>query len=101
MNVEELVEPGDLEDLEDLRINVRELELALLFLDAFLQGDEHAQGSAGEVLHVAETEEQIAALTLHKLVQLFLNLVDAHFVEDLAIRELDQGDSRKVPDFDS
>src|SRR3972149_1683253 len=57
LDVEQLVEPGDLEDLEDLGLDVGQDQLALPLLDLVADVDEHREGGAGHVLDVLEVQQ--------------------------------------------
>src|ERR1700733_10336222 len=58
LDVKELVEPGDLEDFVDGRVDAAQHQLAAGGGHLLVERDELAEGGAREVLDVAEVEEQ-------------------------------------------
>src|SRR5689334_23074290 len=62
LNVEELIELGDLEHFVDVRVDVAQDELAARRLDLLVQGDELAERGAGKVFDVAEVQEDLRAV---------------------------------------
>src|SRR5262249_20749964 len=97
LDVEELVQLGDLEDLVDLGIDVGQDQPAAGRLEFLVQGDELAQGGAGEVLDVAEVEQELAAAFLvHQAEELIADDLDVLLVQDLAVDEVDHGDIADV-----
>src|SRR5262249_57860366 len=72
LDVEQLVQLRDLEDLVDLRVNVAQDQPAAHRVDLLVERDELAQGGAGEVLDVAEVQQQLApAQLVHEAEELF------------------------------
>src|SRR3954454_18436624 len=59
VDFKDLVEPGDPEDLEEIGMDAAELELTLDHAHFLLEVDQLAQRGAGEVLDVAEIEEEL------------------------------------------
>ena len=93
VDLEDLVEPGDPEDLEEVGVDAAELELALDRPDLLLEVDQLAQRGAGEVLHVAEVQQDLLVpLVLHQAVELVADLLDVLLGDDLGIDEADDRD---------
>src|SRR3972149_1588153 len=89
-NVEQLVQPRDLEDLEDLRVNVGQDELPAALGPLLADGDQNAQRRAGQVLDFAEVEQEPrGCLGSDEVGQPLLDLVDRQLLEDLAVLALD------------
>src|SRR5262249_34899376 len=57
LDVEEPVEPGDLEDLVDLGVDVAQDQAAARGLQLLVERDELTQGGARQVFHVAEVQQ--------------------------------------------
>ena len=99
MDLEELVEPGDHEDLVDLRIDVGQAELAGAVAHAVVDGDQRAQRGRGEVVDVGEADEQLGGVgPVDQRGDLLADGLDVRLVEDVAIDELDRGDAVSVRD---
>src|SRR5262249_34822708 len=64
VNLEELVELGDLEDLKNLRGDIAEDQLPPRTLQLLVQRDQLPQRGAREVLHVAEVQQELPTTDL-------------------------------------
>src|SRR5262245_1991209 len=64
LNVEELVEPGDREDLINFRLEIAHLHLARVGLGLFVENDQLVEGRRGEEFDVVEVEQNVLALFL-------------------------------------
>jgi hypothetical protein len=96
LDVKELVQFGDLEYLVNLGVNVAEDQPAADTLQFLVECDQFAEGSAGEVLNIAEVQEQLAAVLLFdETEELFADDLNVLLVQNLAIDEVDD---RYVPD---
>src|SRR3954454_7422761 len=92
VDLEDLVEPGDPEDLEQVGVDAAELELPLHRTDLLLEIDQLAQRGTGEVLHVAEVQQELLmTLVFHKAIELVTDLLNVLFRHDLGIDEADHG----------
>src|SRR5438105_1693237 len=96
MDIEDLVQLGDLEDLVYLRIDVTQDQAAACRLQLLVERDQLAQGRAGQVLDVAEVQEDLlAARFIDQAKELFADQLDVLLIEDLAVGEIHD---RDVPD---
>src|ERR1051325_10815691 len=87
LDVEQLVELGDLEDLVNLRVDAAQDQPAAGGIHLLVQGDELAQRGARQVFDVAEVQQQFAAPQLvHQAKQLFADQLNVLLVQDLLIR---------------
>ena len=87
LDVEQFVELGDLEDFEDLVVDIAHHQLAAGRIDFLVEGDELAQGGAGEILDIAEIQQDfLAAQLIDQAEKVFADLLDVLLVEDLACR---------------
>src|SRR5579864_7397849 len=92
LDVEELVELGNLEHLVDVRVDVAEDELAAGGLDFLVQSDELAESGTGEVVDIAEVEQDLAPAELvDQAEEVFADLLNVLLVEDLAVDEVHDG----------
>src|SRR5262249_26881101 len=99
-NFEEPVELGDLEEFVNLGGDVAQHELAAGRLELLVQGDQLAQGGAGEVLDVAEVEQDLAAADLlDQAEELLADDLDVLLVENFAIDKVHDGDVTDVLDL--
>jgi hypothetical protein len=97
VNLEHLVEPRDPEDLEKVRVNTAELQLAFDGARFPLEVDQLAERGAREVLNVAEIEQQIpVTFVLNQAIELVANLLDVFFGDNLRFDETDNGHSVNV-----
>src|SRR4051812_34206036 len=93
VDLEELVELGDGENLVDLGVDVGEAELAALGVDLVADGDQGPEGGRGEVVDVAEADEQAGpGAGLDQGGEFLPDVLDVGLVEDVAVDELDLGD---------
>src|SRR5262249_52982905 len=100
LNVEQLVQLGNFKDLVDLRIDIAQDQPAADRVHLLVEGDEFPQGRAGEVLDIAKVQEQFTAAQLvHKTEKLFTDDLNILFVQDLLIREIDDGHVTDVFNF--
>jgi hypothetical protein len=102
LDVEKLVQLRDLKHLVNLRIDVAQNQLALGSVDLFVERDEFAEGSAGQVFDIAEIQNQFAAPELiDEAKQLFADNLDVLFIQDLLIRKVYDRDLADVLHFKS
>src|SRR5207253_10267579 len=93
LDVEELVELGNLEHLVDVRVDVAQDELAAGGLDLLVQSDELAEGGTGEIFDIAEIEQDLPAAELvHQAEEIFADFLNVLLVEDFLVDEVDDGD---------
>ena len=71
-------------------------------VDLLVERDELAQGGAGQILDVAEVEQQFApAQFVDEAEELFADDLDVLFIEDFLVDEIDDGDVADVFYFQS
>src|SRR5207247_1897253 len=100
LDVEHLVQPGDLEDFEDVLGDVTQDELAAGAADLLVEVDELAERGTGEILDVAEVQKDLAAAQLvDEAEQVFADLLNVLLVEDLAVDEVDDRDVADIFHF--
>src|SRR5438270_11032056 len=93
MDLEDLVEPGDPEDLEEVGVDAAELELALDRPYLLLEADQLAQRGGRQVLHVAEVEQELlVAFVLDEAVELVADFLDVFVGHDLRAHAADDRD---------
>src|SRR5205085_2565273 len=100
LDVEEFIEFGDLKYLVYLRIDVAQDQPAAYALQLLVEGDQLAQRRAGEVLDVAEVEQELAAAFLvDEAEELFADHLNVLLVEDFLVDEVDHRHVADVLDF--
>src|SRR5262249_54569105 len=71
VNLEDLVQPGDAEDLQKVGVDAAELQLAFDRGHLLLEVDQLAERGAGEVLDVAEVQQQaLVTFILNQAIEL-------------------------------
>src|ERR1051326_975932 len=101
LDVQELVEFGDLEDLVKVLVDVAKGELAPGRLDLFVQREQLSQRGAGEKFDVAEVQEDFfAAEVFDEAEEVFADFLDVLFVEDAFVDEVDDRDFAIVLDLE-
>jgi hypothetical protein len=100
LDVEQLVELGDLENFVNLRVDIAQDESAARGLQFLVQGDQLPQGRAGKVLDVAEVQEDFfSAMLVDQTEELFADKLDVLLVEDFLIGEINHGHIADVLHF--
>src|SRR5438034_2673912 len=100
LDVEEPVEFRDFEHLVNLWVDVTQDQPASHSLEFLVQRDQFAQRRAGQVLDVAEVEQELAAAFLvDETEELFADDLNVLLVEDLLVDEVDDRDVPDVLDF--
>src|SRR5262249_6735448 len=93
LDAEKLVQASDLEHLVNLRADVAKNQFAARVLDLLVEGDEFSEGGAGEVLDVAEVQQQFRQpVLLHEGEQLLTDVLNILLFEYLLVHEIDDGD---------
>ncbi len=101
VDLEELVELGDLKHFVDLRVNIAEDQPPPRRLELLVQRDELAQRGTGEVLHVAEIQQQLAdAIIINQAEQLLADELDVLLIENFLVDEIDDRDVANLLDFE-
>ena len=78
----------------ETNVNKIEPQLAVAAVHAVLERDEHAERGRGQVLDIAEHDDDLRPeLRLRDLHQLHIDLVDVQLVEDVPVHEVDAGDA--------
>src|SRR5208337_716150 len=97
IDLEDLIKPGDPENLQQIGMNAAKLELALDRGDFLLEVDQLAERGAGEILHVTEVQQDVlVTLILDQAVELLAHFLDLFFGHDLGINETDNRHSINV-----
>ena len=108
--IKQLVEQNDLlgaqkiilDEVESQVEGSAEAQATAAFIDLVAERDEHAEGGAGEVFDVLERKHEFDARRIvDDARKLLLDLVDAQFVEDFSVRELDDLHAVEVVDLQS
>src|SRR5208282_4506673 len=97
IDLEDLIKPGDPENLQQIGMNAAKLELALDRGNFLLEVDQLAERGAGEILHVTEVQQDVlVTLILDQAVELLAHFLDLFFGHDLGINETDNRHSINV-----
>src|SRR3972149_2924034 len=95
LDIKQLVQLGDLEDLKNLRVDATEPQAASSGRNRLVHRDQLPQGRARQVHDVSEVQQDLAR-TVDQAEHLLPHLLDVGFVQDLLVREVDDGHSLEV-----
>src|SRR3990172_1536029 len=89
LNVKQLVQLRDGERLVNLRTDVAQLELRPVRFGLLVQGNQLAQGRAGEKLDGGKIQYDLFLLVpLHQIEQFLAEFLDIRFVENLSVKKM-------------
>jgi len=102
LNVEQLVELGNLENFVNVLGNVAHHQFAAAGLNLFVQGNEFAQCSAGEIFDVAEVQQYfLPPQLIDKAEEILADFLYILLIKNFAVNEIDHGDIAVIFDFQS
>src|SRR5215470_4462235 len=94
VDLEDLIEPGDPEDFEEIGVDAAELQLTLDRGHLLLEVDQLAERGTGKILNIAEVQQEaLVAFVLNQAIELVTDLLDVLLGHDLGLDEADDGHS--------
>src|SRR6516164_7697645 len=102
LDVKKSVEPGNLENFENVFVDIAHHQFAVFRLHFFIKRNEFAESCTREILDISEVQQYfLAVILIDKTKQVFADFLNVLLIKNLAVDEIDDGDFTIILDFQS
>ena len=96
-NLEDLIEPGNAKNLEQIRMNAAKLQLPFDGCHLFFEVDQLAERGTRKVLNIAEVQQEVfVTFVFDQAIKLVAHLLDVFLGHDFGFDETDNGHSVNI-----